>query len=224
MEWYFILLIVLSGLLIWLLLSVLLYRHFFKRLYDIILSGTAIIVLLPLLLCMIIIGTIVMRGNPFFIQRRPGKKEKIFNLIKFRSMSNLNDEDGNLLSDEKRLTKYGKFIRKTSLDELPELFNIFIGNMSFIGPRPLLIEYLPLYSEKQHHRHDVLPGLTGYAQCHGRNSLTWTERFEMDVYYANNVTLLNDIRIFFKTILCVLKRDGINSDTSVTMEDFTGDN
>lgn len=224
MEWYWILLIALGGVALWIALSILLYKSIFKRLYDILLSSLAIILLSPLLFIMIIVGAIVMRGNPFFTQQRPGKKEKIFRLIKFRSMNNRKDENGNLLPDEVRLNKYGKFIRKTSLDELPELFNIFIGNMSIIGPRPLLVEYLPRYNEQQHHRHDVLPGLTGYAQCHGRNSISWTEKFEMDVWYTKNISFKTDLKIFFETIIAVLKREGISSETSATMEDFTGDN
>lgn len=224
MEWYWIVLIVVAGLIIWTVLSALLYKQFFKRFYDLLLSGIAIAVLSPLLLIMIIVGSVAMRGNPFFTQERPGKNEKIFKLIKFRSMDNRKDDEGNLLPDEVRLNKYGKFIRKTSLDELPELFNIFIGNMSIIGPRPLLVEYLPRYSDEQHHRHDVLPGLTGYAQCHGRNSITWTEKFKMDVWYTKNICLLLDIKIFLKTIGSVLKREGISSETSATMEDFLGDN
>ena len=224
MEWYWILLIVLGSVALFFLLSILLYKQFFKRLYDIVLSGLAIIVLSPLLIVLIIVGAIAMRGNPFFTQERPGKKEKIFKLIKFRSMSNTKDKDGNLLPDEDRLNGYGKFIRKTSLDELPELFNIFIGNMSIIGPRPLLVEYLPRYNEEQHHRHDIRPGLTGYAQCHGRNSVSWKEKFEMDVWYTKNVSFFNDLKIFFGTIVAVLKREGISSSTSATMEDFMGDN
>ena len=224
MEWYWILLIVLGSVVLFFLLSILLYRQFFKRFYDIVLSGLAIIVLSPLLIVLIIIGAIAMRGNPFFTQERPGKKEKIFRLIKFRSMSNKKGKDGNLLPDEERLNGYGKFIRKTSLDELPELFNIFIGNMSIIGPRPLLVEYLPRYNEEQHHRHDIRPGLTGYAQCHGRNSVSWKEKFEMDVWYTRNVSFFNDLKIFFGTIVAVLKREGISSSTSATMEDFMGDN
>lgn len=165
-----------------------------------------------------------MRGNPFFVQKRPGKNEKIFNLIKFRSMNNKKDKDGNLLPDEQRLGKYGKILRSTSLDELPELFCTLIGTMSLIGPRPLLIEYLPRYSTEQKHRHDVRPGLTGYAQCHGRNSISWKEKFEMDVWYTKHITFFTDLKIIFNTIKVVLKRDGISSSSSVTMEEFTGNN
>ena len=224
LEWWHILLIVTGSVLLLFSLSMVLYRQFFKRFWDIVLSGLAILVLSPLLIVLTIVGAIAMKGNPFFTQQRPGKNEKIFKLIKFRSMDNRRDENGNLLPDDMRLNGYGKFIRKTSLDELPELLNIFVGNMSIIGPRPLLVEYLPRYSEFQHHRHDVLPGLTGYAQCHGRNSVTWTEKFEMDVWYTKNITLLVDVKIFFRTIVSVFKREGINSETSATMEDFLGDN
>ena len=222
MEWYWILLIILGSLLLLFLLSLVFYRQFFKRFWDIVLSGLAIIALSPILIILTIIGAIVMRGNPFFTQERPGKKEKIFKLVKFRSMNNKKDKDGNLLPDEQRLGKYGKFIRATSVDELPELFNIFVGNMSIIGPRPLLVRYLPRYNEEQHHRHDVRPGLTGYAQAHGRNALTWKEKFEMDVYYTKHISLFGDIKIIFDTVLSVFKREGISSGTSATMEEFMG--
>ncbi len=204
------------------------YKYFFKRLFDFLLSFIALIILSPLFLILIIIGTIAMRGNPFFTQKRPGKirkktgKEKIFSLIKFRTMTNAKDKEGNLLPDEKRLNKYGKFLRATSLDELPELFNILVGDMSIIGPRPLLVRYLDRYSEEQRRRHNVRPGLTGYAQAYGRNSLTWEEKFEKDVYYVNHLSLWLDIKILFKTVAVVLKRDGISSETSATMEEFMG--
>ena len=212
MEWYWILLIVLGSLLVWTLLSIVLYKPFFKRFYDIFLSSLAIIVFLPIIIVMIIVGAIVLRDNPFFVQKRPGKHEKLFSLIKFRSMSSKKDENGNLLPDEMRLTKYGKFIRKTSLDELPELFNILIGNMSIVGPRPLLVKYLPFYTCEERKRHDVRPGLTGYAQTHGRNNVIWEERFKEDVFYVNNVSLFMDLSIIFGTISVVLshKNVGIN--------------
>lgn len=213
MEWYWIVLIVISSVAVWLLLSVLLYKPLFKRVYDILLSGLAIIVLLPVFVLMTIIGAIVMKGNPFFTQERPGKKEKIFKLIKFRSMTCAKDEFGNLLPDEKRLTGYGKFIRKTSLDELPELFNIFAGKMSIIGPRPLLIEYLPWYTEEERHRHDIRPGLTGWAQVNGRNNLKWDERFALDIEYVKTVSIFKDIKILFLTILKVLKHSDVSVDT-----------
>ena len=227
MEWYWILTIIISSLLLLFILSLVFYCPFFKRFWDIVLSGLAIIILSPLLLVMSLLGVIFMKGNPFFTQKRPGKKnkdgvERIFNLVKFRTMSNAKDRSGNLLPDEQRLNKYGKFLRSTSLDELPELFNIFIGNMSIVGPRPLLVAYLDRYSEEQRHRHDVRPGLTGYAQCHGRNALSWEEKFDMDVRYTKHISLFGDISIIFKTVFSVFKRDGINSDTSATMEEFMG--
>ncbi len=210
------------SLVVWVILSACLYRQFFKRFYDIVLSGAALLLLSPVLLILIIIGAISMKGNPFFTQLRPGKNEKIFKLIKFRTMTAEKDENGNLLPDDKRLTRYGKLLRATSLDELPELINIFIGNMSIIGPRPLLIQYLPLYNEEQKHRHDVRPGLTGYAQVHGRNTVSWEKRFKMDVEYVHNISLWGDIGIIFTTVFSVLKKEGISSETSATMEPFQG--
>lgn len=193
-----------------------------KRFFDIISSLLALIVLFVPMLVLAIIGTLVMKGNPFFTQQRPGKNEKIFKLIKFRTMTNEKDENGNLLPDEDRLTKYGLFLRNTSLDELPELINILKGDMSVIGPRPLLVQYIPLYNEHQHRRHEVRPGLSGWAQVNGRNTVTWEDKFDMDVYYVDNYSLLLDIKILFMTVLNVLKREGISSETSATMEAFTG--
>lgn len=198
------------------------YSKYFKRLLDFVLSLCAVIVLSPILIILIIVGAIFMRGNPFFCQDRPGKDEKIFKLIKFRSMDNRKDKNGNLLPDDVRLNNYGRFLRASSLDELPELFNILKGDMSIIGPRPLLVRYLDRYNEEQHHRHDVRPGLTGYAQAYGRNSLTWEDKFEKDVYYVEHVSILLDIKILFKTVATVLKREGISSETSTTMEEFKG--
>lgn len=198
------------------------YAKFFKRLLDFILSLCAIVILFPLLFILMILGVIFMRGNPFFTQERPGKNEKIFKLIKFRSMDNRTDQYGNLLPDDVRLNKYGKFLRASSLDELPELINILKGDMSIIGPRPLLVRYLDRYNEEQHHRHDVRPGLTGYAQAHGRNALSWEDKFAMDVWYTKHITFLGDIRIIWDTLMIVLRRDGINSETSATMEEFMG--
>lgn len=198
------------------------YAKFFKRFLDFILSLCALIVFLPLLLILIILGTVFMRGNPFFTQERPGKDEKIFKLIKFRSMDNRKDKNGELLPDEVRLNKYGRFLRSSSLDELPELINILKGDMSIIGPRPLLVCYLPRYNEEQHHRHDVRPGLTGYAQAHGRNAVSWEDKFAMDVWYTKHITFLGDVQIIWDTIMTVLKRDGISSETSATMEEFMG--
>lgn len=203
------------------------YSKFFKRFFDFLLSLAALLVLFPILLILTLIGAIAMGGNPFFTQLRPGKKgrdgnEKIFRLIKFRTMSNKKDKDGNLLPDEQRLNKYGCILRSTSLDELPELINILKGDMSIVGPRPLLVDYIPLYNEEQRRRHDVRPGLTGYAQAYGRNSLTWQEKFAKDVYYVSHLSLWLDIKILFKTVAVVLKRDGISSETSATMERFMG--
>lgn len=185
------------------------YRKFFKRFLDFILSLMAVIVLSPVLLILIIVGAIAMRGNPFFTQERPGKDEKIFKLIKFRSMDNRKDKEGNLLPDDVRLNKYGRLLRSTSLDELPELINILKGDMSIVGPRPLLVEYLPYYTKEEKHRHDIRPGLTGLAQVNGRNTITWEEKFGYDIKYVNNITLSNDISIIFKTLEKVLKRSDI---------------
>lgn len=201
------------------------YEKYFKRPTDLICGLAAVVVFCWLYLILIILGTIFMRGNPFFTQERPGKDEKIFKLIKFRTMDNRKDENGDLLPDEIRLNKYGKFLRKTSLDEIPEAFNIIKGDMSLIGPRPLLVQYLPLYSETQKHRHDVRPGLSGYAQVNGRNSITWTHKFELDCKYVNSITFLGDLKILFQTVLkAFIKQDGISSETCDTMEDFNGTN
>ena len=198
------------------------YAKYFKRGIDFILSLCALIVLSPVLLILIILGTVFMGGNPFFTQERPGKAEKIFKLIKFRTMSDKKDKDGNLLPDELRLNKYGKFLRASSLDELPELINILKGDMAIIGPRPLLVRYLARYNEEQHHRHDVRPGLTGYAQAHGRNAVSWEDKFAMDVWYTTHITLVEDIKIIIDTVKSVLKHEGISSETSATMEEFMG--
>lgn len=228
MAWYWIVVICVSGFSVGIALSALLYKQFFKRFYDILLSFVAIVILSPLLIVLMIVGAIAMKGNPFFTQLRPGKKskktsaEKIFRLIKFRTMTNDKDKDGNYLPDAQRLNKYGNFLRSTSLDELPELFNILKGDLSIVGPRPLLVKYLPLYSEEQRHRHDVRPGLTGYAQVHGRNVLSWNEKFKLDVKYVKHITFFEDIKIIFKTAFAVVKKEGINSATSATMEEFTG--
>ncbi len=198
------------------------YACFFKRFLDFILSLLAVVCLSPLLLALAVLGYFKMKGNPFFTQERPGWHEKIFKLVKFRTMTNERDKDGNLLPDEQRLNAYGKFLRSTSLDELPELYNILKGDMSIIGPRPLLVRYLPRYNEEQRHRHDVRPGLTGYAQAHGRNAVTWEEKFKMDVWYTRNVSFKTDWDIFWDTVQIVLKREGISSQTSATMEEFKG--
>lgn len=198
------------------------YAKCFKRVIDFTLSLLGLIILSPILLVLILLGTLYMRGNPFFTQERPGKDEKIFKLIKFRTMDNRKDKDGNLLPDEIRLNKYGRFLRASSLDELPELINILKGDMSIIGPRPLLVAYLPRYNEFQHHRHDVRPGLTGYAQAHGRNAVSWEDKFAMDVWYTQHITFVEDVKIIFDTINTVLKREGISSESSATMEVFMG--
>lgn len=203
------------------------YAKFFKRFIDFWLSLIALIVLSPILLILTLIGAIAMRGNPFFVQPRPGRKgkdgkEKVFKLIKFRTMSNKKDKDGNLLPDAERLNGYGRFLRKTSLDELGELVNILKGDMAIVGPRPLLVEYLPLYNEYQSRRHEVRPGLTGLAQVNGRNAVSWEIRFEYDVKYVDDITFVGDMKIIFRTVIKVLKHDGISSGTSATMEAFTG--
>ena len=201
------------------------YERYFKRPIDFCCGLAAVIVFSWLYLILMILGAIFMRGNPFFTQERPGKDEKVFKLIKFRTMDNRRDEQGNLLPDEVRLNRYGRFLRKTSLDELPEAFNIIKGDMSVIGPRPLLVQYLPLYSEKQRHRHDVRPGLSGYAQVNGRNSITWTRRFELDCEYVDKITFLGDMKIICQTVgKAFLKQEGISSGTCETMEDFNGTN
>ena len=198
------------------------YAKVWKRVLDFVLSLIALIVLSPVLLVLTVVGAIVMKGNPFFTQLRPGKDEKIFKLVKFRTMTMEKDKDGKLLPDEKRLTKYGRFLRASSLDELPELLNILKGDMSIVGPRPLLVQYLDRYTEEQSHRHDVRPGLTGLAQIKGRNALSWEEKFALDLEYIKNITLIGDLKILFGTVLAVLKRDGISSETSATMEEFMG--
>lgn len=185
------------------------YRKYIKRLLDIIISFCALVILSPILLIVAILVRIKLGSPVIFCQERPGKDEKIFKLYKFRSMSNKKDENGNLLPDEQRLTKFGKILRATSLDELPELFNILKGDMSLVGPRPLAVVYLPYYNEKEKHRHDVKPGLTGLAQVNGRNALNWEERFEYDIEYVNNISFINDIKILLKTIYKVFKRDGV---------------
>ena len=190
------------------------YAKFWKRIIDFVLSLGAFIVLLPVLIVLSVIGAIKMKGNPFFTQARPGKDEKIFKLIKFRSMTCEKDKEGNLLPDEKRLTKYGKFIRATSLDELPELINIIKGDMSIVGPRPLLPEYLPYYTEEERHRHDVRPGLTGLAQVSGRNFLNWDDRFQCDIKYVKNISFKNDVKIIFLTIKKVLDRSDVSENTN----------
>lgn len=198
------------------------YTKYFKRVLDFLLSLMALIALSPVLLALIVLGAVKMKGNPFFTQMRPGKDEKIFKLIKFRTMTCEKDSEGKLLPDEKRLTKYGKFLRSTSLDELPELVNILKGDMSIVGPRPLLVEYLPRYNTQQKRRHEVRPGLTGLAQVNGRNAISWEEKFELDITYVDSVSFGKDVKIILDTVLAVLKRDGISSENAATMETFMG--
>lgn len=198
------------------------YRHFFKRFLDILLSGCALIVLSPVLLIMAVLVRTKLGSPVIFCQERPGKDEKIFKMYKFRSMTDARDENGELLPDEVRLTKFGRALRSTSLDELPELWNIFKGDMSIVGPRPLLVKYLPRYNEEQHHRHDVMPGLTGWAQVNGRNALSWEDKFRLDVWYSEHVSFLLDVKVILLTVKCVLHHEGINGANSATMEEFRG--
>ena len=196
------------------------YEKFVKRLLDFLLSLTALCILSPVLLILVILGAWKMKGNPFFTQQRPGRGEKIFKLIKFRSMTCEKDAQGNLLPDEQRLNKYGRLLRSTSLDELPELFNILKGDMSIVGPRPLLVEYLPYYTEEEKHRHDVRPGLTGLAQVNGRNNLTWEQKFEYDLQYVDHISLGTDIGIVLKTIGKVIKGSDVQTDTQYSEGNF----
>jgi lipopolysaccharide/colanic/teichoic acid biosynthesis glycosyltransferase len=198
------------------------YAKCIKRILDFLLSLMALLILSPVLLILTILGACFMGGNPFFTQRRPGKGEKIFRLIKFRTMSNRRDENGNLLPDEVRLNQYGRFLRSTSLDELPELINILLGQMSIVGPRPLLVKYLPRYNAQQRRRHEVRPGLTGWAQVNGRNAISWEEKFQYDIEYVENISFSMDIKVIFTTISKIFKREGISSDTAATMEEFMG--
>lgn len=198
------------------------YKRFVKRCLDFLLSLAALIILSPVLLLVAILVRCKLGSPILFKQERPGLHEKIFCMYKFRTMTDAKDADGNLLPDEVRLTKFGKLLRSTSLDELPELFNILKGDMAIVGPRPLLVQYLSRYNERQRHRHDVRPGFTGLAQVNGRNSISWQEKFEWDVRYVENVSFLMDLRIIAKTVKVVLKRDGISSETSATMEEFRG--
>ena len=198
------------------------YEKFIKRPQDFLCALLACIVLSPILLLIAILVKTKIGSPVLFAQERPGLNGKIFTLYKFRTMTDKKDEDGNLLPDEVRLTNFGKKLRSTSLDELPELFNILNGDMAVVGPRPLLVRYLPRYNKHQARRHEVRPGFTGYAQVNGRNSITWEDKFDKDVYYVDHVTFLGDWKIIFQTVGTVLKREGISSDTSVTMEEFMG--
>lgn len=198
------------------------YKRFVKRCLDFVLSLIALIILSPVLLIVALLVRCKLGSPIIFKQQRPGLHEKIFCMYKFRTMTDAKDEKGNLLPDEVRLTRFGKALRSTSLDELPELFNILKGDMAIVGPRPLLVQYLPRYNERQHHRHDVRPGFTGLAQVNGRNSISWQEKFEWDVKYVEQVSFWTDVKIIAKTVGVVLKRDGISSETSATMEEFRG--
>lgn len=196
------------------------YANYLKRIIDFCLSLIGLIVLSPVLIILTILGAVLMKGNPFFLQKRPGKDEKIFELIKFRTMDNRKDKDGKLLPDDVRLNKYGRFLRSTSLDELPELVNIIKGDMAIIGPRPLLVEYLPYYFEDEHHRHDVRPGLTGWAQVNGRNSVDWDTRFQLDLYYIRNLSFKLDLKILLMTIKKVICRSDIAENTNSVEGNF----
>ena len=198
------------------------YERYFKRPLDVFCSGLALVVLSPVMGVTALMVRSKLGSPVLFTQDRPGKDEKIFKLYKFRTMTDERDENGELLPDEIRLTKFGKLLRSTSLDELPSLINIIRGDMSVVGPRPLLVQYLPLYNERQHHRHDVRPGLTGYAQANGRNSVSWQEKFEMDVYYTEHISFWMDVKIIFQTALEVLRRDGISAEGQATVAYFTG--
>ena len=198
------------------------YKNFFKPLVDRVLALILIILFLPIMI-MVAIAIYCWDGLPIvFTQNRPGKNEKIFKIYKFRTMTNEKDENGNLLPDRKRLKGIGKIIRSLSLDELPQLFNILKGDMSFVGPRPLLVKYLSLYNDRQKKRHDILPGITGWAQVNGRNAISWKQKFEYDIWYVEHISFLVDVKIFWMTFLKVIKRDGVSSDTHVTMEEFKG--
>jgi len=201
------------------------YKHFFKRLLDFFISLVVLICISPILLVVTIWLHFANKGaGAFFFQERPGKDAKIFKVIKYKTMTDERDANGNLLPDEKRLTKVGKFVRSTSIDELPQLINVLKGDMALIGPRPLLVQYLPLYSPEQARRHEVRPGISGWAQCHGRNAISWSEKFKLDVWYVDHVSLMTDLKVIFITIKNVLMRKDINSATAATMEAFNGNN
>lgn len=201
------------------------YRHCLKRVLDCCIALVALVVLSPLFLVLTVWLHFANRGaGAFFSQERPGYKEKVFRLLKFKTMTDARDAEGRLLPDAERLTRVGRFVRSTSLDELPQLWNVLRGDMALIGPRPLLVDYLPRYSPEQRRRHDVRPGITGWAQCHGRNALSWTEKFKLDVWYVDHLSFLTDCRVVLATIRTVLRREGISHEGQATMEPFTGDN
>ncbi len=201
------------------------YKHFFKRFFDFWISLIVLIVISPILLIVTIWLHFANKGaGAFFLQDRPGKDGKIFKVIKFKTMTDERDAEGNLLPDEDRLTKVGRFVRSTSIDELPQLINVLKGDMALIGPRPLLVQYLPLYSPEQMRRHEVRPGISGWAQCHGRNAIKWTQKFEYDVWYVDHLTMVTDLKVIVITLLEVLQRNGINEEGSATIEPFNGNN
>jgi len=201
------------------------YKNFFKRIFDFIAALIALLLIGWLIVVVAIWLHFANKGaGSFFLQPRPGKNGKIFKVIKFKTMTDEKDENGNLLPDEKRLTKVGKFVRSTSIDELPQLINVLKGDMSLIGPRPLLVQYLPLYNEFQARRHEVRPGITGWAQCHGRNAISWQKKFEYDVWYVDNLSFIVDLKVLFLTIKKVFKREGISQEGNATMESFKGNN
>ena len=201
------------------------YKHFFKRFFDFWIALIALICLSPILLIVTIWLHFANKGaGAFFFQNRPGKDAKIFKVIKFKTMTDERDKEGNLLPDADRLTKVGKFVRSTSIDELPQLINVLKGDMALIGPRPLLVQYLPLYTKEQMRRHEVRPGISGWAQCHGRNNISWTEKFKLDVWYVDHISLFTDLQVIWITIMKVLKRADINEDGQATMEVFNGHN
>jgi lipopolysaccharide/colanic/teichoic acid biosynthesis glycosyltransferase len=200
------------------------YKRFFKQIIDFFIAFTALVILSPLLLIVVILLGFANKGNPFFFQNRPGKDERIFKIVKFRTMTNERDENGILLPDADRLTGIGKFVRKTSIDEIPQLINVLMGDMSLIGPRPLLPEYLPIFNERQKKRHSVRPGITGWAQVNGRNAISWNKKFEYDVWYVENLSFTLDMKILFKTIKKVIISEGINTQNMATTEPFNGNN
>ena len=201
------------------------YKHFFKRLLDFCISLIALVCISPILLVVTIWLHFANKGaGAFFFQERPGKDAKIFKVVKFKTMTDERDANGNLLPDAQRLTKVGQFVRSTSIDELPQLINVLKGDMALIGPRPLLVKYLPLYSEEQMRRHEVRPGISGWAQCHGRNSISWTEKFKLDVWYVDHCTLWTDLKVILITVMKVVKRDGISEEGQATIEAFNGHN
>lgn len=201
------------------------YKNYFKRILDFCIALTALSILfVPLAIITLFLHFANKGAGAFFFQERPGLNGEIFKICKFKTMTDERDSDGNLLPDEQRLTPIGRFVRSTSIDELPQFWNVLVGDMALIGPRPLLVEYLPLYSKEQARRHEVRPGITGWAQCHGRNSISWTEKFKLDVWYVDNVSLLTDIKVVLITIKKVIVRDGISQEGNVTMEHFNGSN